>query len=160
MNLTAQDIFEILKEKFGPAVIEYRTEAGEPYIRILHSRTKDVCIFLRDDSRMNFNYLSCLSGVDCSKKYLSAVYHLASTVNRNKVVLKARCTKENPHIQSVSMVWRTADWHEREAYDLFGIIFDGHPDLRRILLPEDWEGYPLRKGYKVQEFYHGMKVPY
>ncbi|MEX0602057.1 MAG: NADH-quinone oxidoreductase subunit C, partial [Bacteroidota bacterium] len=69
-------------------------------------------------------------------------------------------SKEQPHIQSVSGVWGTANWHEREAYDLIGIVFDGHPDLRRILLPYDWEGHPLRKDYKVPEFYNGMKVPY
>ncbi len=81
-------------------------------------------------------------------------------VQKHKIVLKTQCTKDHPYIQSVSAVWGTANWHEREAFDLFGIIFDEHPDLRRILLPDDWEGHPLRKDYKVQEFYHGMKVPY
>jgi NADH-quinone oxidoreductase subunit C len=88
------------------------------------------------------------------------VYHLASVVHNHKIVLKAICTKENPHVQSVADVWGTANWHEREAFDLIGIVFDGHPDLRRILLPYDWEGHPLRKDYKVPEFYNGMKVPY
>jgi NADH-quinone oxidoreductase subunit C len=78
----------------------------------------------------------------------------------DKIVLKASCAKDAPHVASVSLIWGTADWHEREAFDLMGIIFDGHPDLRRILLPADWEGHPLRKDYKVQEFYNGMRVPY
>jgi len=71
-----------------------------------------------------------------------------------------RVPKDNPHVPSVESVWKTANWHEREAYDLIGVVFDGHPDLRRILLPDDWEGHPLRKDYKVPEFYNGMKVPY
>lgn len=78
----------------------------------------------------------------------------------HKIVLKVNVTADDPHCASVEGVWRTADWHEREAYDMFGIIFDGHPDLRRILMPDDWEGFPLRKDFQVPEFYHGMKVPY
>ena len=92
---------------------------------------------------------------------LSVVYHLESIELKHKIVLKVLLQRENPDVQSVSCVWRCADWHEREAYDLIGINFLNHPDLRRILMPYDWEaGYPLRKDYKNPEFYHGMKVPY
>jgi NADH-quinone oxidoreductase subunit C len=91
---------------------------------------------------------------------LGVVYHLHSTSLDHKIVLKTEVTAESPHAASVESVWKTANWHEREAFDLFGIVFDGHPDLRRILLPDDWEGHPLRKDYAVPEFYNGMKVPY
>jgi len=158
--MTPQEIFNILKMKFGDSVLEPKLDAVQPWITIATGKTKDICLFLRDDSEMQFDYLSCLSGVDYSNGTLGIVYHLSSMVLKHKIILKTFCMKENPHVQSVSEVWGTANWHEREVFDLFGIVIDGHPDLRRILLPDDWEGNPLRKDYKVQEFYHGMKVPY
>jgi len=88
------------------------------------------------------------------------VYNLFSMKHRHKIALRVDLPRDNPRVPSVESVWRTADWHEREAYDLFGIHFEGHPDLRRILCPDDWEGYPLRKDYVVQEYYHGIRVPY
>jgi NADH-quinone oxidoreductase subunit C len=78
----------------------------------------------------------------------------------HKIVLKVDVPADHPRCRSVEAVWKTANWHEREAFDLYGIVFEGHPDLRRILLPDDWEGYPLRKDYQVPEYYNGMKVPY
>lgn len=160
MPMTPQEIFDDLKKKFGDAVIEFKLDVQQPWIRIAENTANEICRYLRDDERTTFDYMSCLSGVDYNDGKLGAVYHLTSMVHKHKIVLKAICTKENPHVQSVSDIWGTANWHEREAYDLIGIVFDGHPDLRRILLPYDWEGYPLRKDYKVPEFYDGMKVPY
>jgi NADH-quinone oxidoreductase subunit C len=158
--MTAQEIVDDLKNKFGDAIVEAKLDAPQPWIVVNVGRTNEVCRYLRDDERMKFDYLSCLSGVDYNDGKLGVVYHLASVILNHKIVLKAICTKENPHVQSVADVWGTANWHEREAFDLIGIVFDGHPDLRRILLPYDWEGHPLRKDYKVPEFYNGMKVPY
>jgi len=158
--MTPQEIFDNLKTKFGDAVIEGKLDVAQPWIRIAGDKAKEICTHLRDEESLKFDYLSCLSGVDYNDGKLGAVYHLASMPLKHKIVLKALCTKENPHVQSVAEVWGTANWHEREAFDLIGIIFDGHPDLRRILLPYDWEGHPLRKDYKVPEFYDGMKVPY
>jgi NADH-quinone oxidoreductase subunit C len=152
------ELLDKLKAKFGDAIVEATPEALQPWARVATDRTLDICLYLRDELR--FDYLMCLSGVDYNNGTLGTVYHLWSTTERHKIVLRANCTKDNPHIQSVSQVWGTADWHEREAYDMLGIVFDGHPDLRRILLPYDWEGHPLRKDYKVPEFYLGMKVPY
>jgi NADH-quinone oxidoreductase subunit C len=158
--MTPQEIFDDLKKKFGGAIIEGKLDGPQPWIQVAGNSTKDICQYLRDDERLNFDYMSCLSGVDYNDGKLGAVYHLTSMPHKHKIILKAFCTKENPHVQSVVDVWGTANWHEREAYDLIGIVFDGHPDLRRILLPYDWEGHPLRKDYKVPEFYDGMKVPY
>jgi NADH-quinone oxidoreductase subunit C len=158
--MTVQEILDNLKAKFGDAIVEAKLDAQQPWLRIAENRIREICLHLRDEEQLKFDYMSCLSGVDYNDGRLGAVYHLTSMVHRHKIVLRANCTKENPHIQSVADVWGTANWHEREAYDLIGIIFDGHPDLRRMLLPYDWEGHPLRKDYKVPEFYNGMKVPY
>jgi NADH-quinone oxidoreductase subunit C len=106
------------------------------------------------------DYLDCLSGVDLGKNMLGVTYNLSSITHHHKLTVKVEVSREKPEIHSVSSIWGTADWHEREAFDLFGIVFTNHPDLRRILLPDDWDGHPLRKDYKVPEFYRGMKVPY
>ena len=83
-----------------------------------------------------------------------------STILKHKITLKVSTEKENPEVESVDEIWKASTWHEREAYDMYGIIFLNHPDLRRILLPDDWDGYPLRKDYENPEFYDGMKIPY
>lgn len=159
-RVTSQEIYDNLKAKFGEAIVEVKLDALQPWIKIAPDKTKDIALFLRDEAPFQFDYLMCLSGVEYNDGTLGTVYHLYSMAHNHKIVLRASCTKENPHIQSVSEVWGTANWHEREAFDLYGIVFSDHPDLRRILLPDDWEGYPLRKDYKVPEFYNGMKVPY
>ncbi len=102
---------------------------------------------LKENSETAFDYLFCLTGVDWPT-HLEVVYHLESTKHGHIVVLKARTEdRENPVLDTVCDIWPTAEFHEREAYDLFGIKFNNHPDLRRLLLTEDWEGYPLRKDY-------------
>jgi NADH-quinone oxidoreductase subunit C len=88
------------------------------------------------------------------------VYHLFSTALRHKITLKVDVARHGGTLPTVSDIWHTADWHEREAYDFYGMRFENHPDHRRILLPDDWEGHPLLKDYQVQEFYHGIRVPY
>jgi NADH-quinone oxidoreductase subunit C len=105
-----------------------------------------ICVYLKETSDLAFDSLMCLSGVDRGEN-LEVVYHLYSMPQGHKVTLKAQTPRTDPKVPTVATLWRTADWHEREAYDLFGIVFIGHPDLRRILLSEDWEGYPLRKDY-------------
>jgi NADH-quinone oxidoreductase subunit C len=100
-----------------------------------------------------------LSSVDRAE-HLSVVYLLHSMTHLHKIALRVDVPRATPVVPTVEGVWITAQWHEREAYDLMGIVFDGNRDLRRILLPDDWEGHPLRKDYQVQEFYRGMKVPY
>jgi NADH-quinone oxidoreductase subunit C len=172
-----QEIFSDLKEKFGDAVLELiTTPPFESIITISPLQIADVCLFLRDNVELNFDSLVCLSGVDDAngktiKKEngdnvieggtLSVYYHLESTNFRHKIILKVSAPREDPIVASVALIWRHADWHEREAYDLVGFKFLNHPDLRRILMPYDWEaGHPLRKDYKNPEFYMGMKVPY
>jgi len=158
--MTAQEINEILKAQFGDAVLDGKLEnVPDPFVKVQPERILEIAAFVRSDERLQFDYLMCLSGVDYKGK-LGVTYHLYSMVHRHKFVLKVEVPTETPNIPSVESVWKTADWHEREAFDLYGINFTGHPDLRRILLPYDWEGYPLRKDYQTPEYYNGMKVPY
>lgn len=156
-----QEVADSLKTNFPDAILETKTEGVfDPFAKVAPGRIKDVALFMRDNEEMAFDYLMCLSGVDYGNGKLGVVYNLASMKRGHKFTLKVDVSVEHPRIQSVESVWKTANWHEREAYDLIGILFDGHPDLRRILLPDDWEGHPLRKDYKVPEYYRGMKVPY
>lgn len=174
---TTEEIFTILKNKFGESILELVTaQPVEHFIRVNPIEINSVCSYLRYDEELLFDSLMNLSGVDdangkktadadgtqiISGGTLSVYYHLESTKLRHKLTLKVSTEREKPEVASVESTWRHADWHEREAYDLLGIIFLNHPDLRRILMPYDWEaGYPLRKDYKNPEFYQGMKVPY
>jgi NADH-quinone oxidoreductase subunit C len=155
------EIGNTLKATFADAILATTVDGVfDPFCKVVPDRIRDVALFLRDDPRVACDTLMCLSGVDYTGGKLGVVYHLHSMKWNHKFTLKVEVTVENPHCQSVESVWRTANWHEREAFDLFGIVFDGHPDLRRILLPDDWEGHPLRKDYQVPEYYNGMKVPY
>ncbi len=159
--MNATEIHEKLKQQFTDDVLEFKPDAvTEPYIVVRPERIRDIALFISEDPDLKFDYLMSLSGMDYNDGNLGVVYHLFSMAKRHRMVIKAKVPKDNPQIPSVERVWKSANWHEREAYDLFGIVFQDHPDLRRILLPDDWEGYPLRKDYKVQEYYRGMKVPY
>lgn len=155
--MTAQEIHDKIKSKFPEAVEEFDDSVLQPFLKITPAQLYAVCQFLRDDDELAFDFLSSLSAVDYGET-LGTVYHLFSMEQRHKIVLKTEVAREKPEIASVADLWRTADWHEREAYDLFGIVFKNHPDLRRILLPDDWEGYPLRKDYVEPEEYNGIQI--
>ncbi|AFD06804.1 NADH-quinone oxidoreductase subunit C [Solitalea canadensis] len=162
------DIKRLLTDKFGEAVIVSEQSDGlQPSLTIKPELIAEVCLELRDNEQTYFDFLSCLSGVDYGEEQskIGVVYHLSSIPFKKQLVLKVekafdRNSSKLPSFPTVSTVWRTADWHEREAFDLLGIDFEGHPDLRRILLPDDWEGYPLRKDYKTAETYKGIKIDY
>ena len=102
---------------------------------------------IRNDNDLHLDFLFCVTCVDW-KTHLSMVYHLTSTRHRHSIVIKCKLDRVNPKIETVSDIWRTAEFHEREAYELFGVIFLNHPDLRRLLLPDEWNGWPLRKDYE------------
>ncbi|SMO43489.1 NADH-quinone oxidoreductase subunit C [Solitalea koreensis] len=166
--MTFQEIKNLLIEKFGTEVlIAEQNEGLQPALVINPEFINKVCFELRDNSNTYFDFLSNLSGIDygIDKNKIGVVYHLSSIPYNTQLTLKVekefdRNSAILPSFPTVSDVWRTADWHEREAYDLLGIDFKGHPDLRRILLPDDWEGYPLRKDYKTAETYKGIKIDY
>ena len=159
--MTSEEICHTLHERFGAHILSSHAAAVEPYIVVEASAIHEVGAHLRRDPDMQFDALMCLSGVDYGPdKTLGVVYNLHSTTLRHKITLKAEVPRQDGVVPTVCDLWRTAEWHEREAYDLFGMRFADHPDHRRILLPDDWEGYPLLKDYQVQEFYRGVKVPY
>jgi NADH-quinone oxidoreductase subunit C len=164
--MTIEEIKQILVEKFGNEVIVGEEPGGlQPALLIATGQIANVCLELRDNPKTYFDFLSCLTGVDYGIEAgrFGVVYHLASIPYQTQLTLKisqenSRDLNDLPVFPSVTSVYRTADWHEREAYDLVGIFFEGHPDLRRILLPDDWEGFPLRKDYKTAEFYKGIRI--
>ncbi len=143
-----------LKEKFPDAVLSTNTFRDELTLCIDKGSIVKVSKFLRDDNELAFDFLSDVCGVDRTaldnSSSFEVVYHLYSLKRNHRVRLKVQIPATELKIDTVTSVWSTADWHEREAYDMFGIIFDGHPDLRRILMPDDFEGHPLRKDYPLR----------
>jgi NADH-quinone oxidoreductase subunit C len=121
-----------------------------------------LCESLYKNPSTYFDMLSCITGVDNGPESgtMEVIYHLYSIPFHESLVLKVILSRENPELESVVSVWKTANWLEREVYDMFGITFTNHPDLRRILMPADWKGYPLRKDYKHEEYYRGVKIDY
>jgi NADH-quinone oxidoreductase subunit C len=128
---------------------------GETTIIVPQELILTVCSFLKGWPEGRFDFLADLCGVDRGveeEPRFEVNYHLFSTTKHHRLRVKVQLNEEDMHVQSVTSVWRTANWHERETYDLFGVIFDGHPDLRRILLPEDWQGYALRKDFPLRGY--------
>jgi NADH-quinone oxidoreductase subunit C len=146
-------IAEKIKEEFPEEIIDIKEFRGQVSAALKKDRIVEICRYLHGQPELYFDYLTDLCAVDYlgkKSKRFEVVYHLYSIRHRHRFRLKAEVSESDPAIDSVTPVWVGADWHEREAFDLFGIVFNGHPDLRRILLPEDWEGYPLRKDYPVK----------
>jgi len=128
---------------------------GETTIVVPREYIIEACSFLKTDPDLNFNFLADVCGFDRGPEEeprFEVNYHLFSTTKHHRLRLKVLLNEEDTHVPTVTGVWRTANWHERETYDLFGVIFDGHPDLRRILLPDDWQGYALRKDFPLRGY--------
>ncbi len=138
-----------LQEELAPLAISSSEKFGELTVVIAAERLLEACHFLKH--QLQFERLSTVTAVDRypSEPRFEVVYHLHSVSRNERVRLKCLLAGQNPEIDSVTPVWRSANWHEREAFDMFGIHFRNHPDLRRILMPDDWDGYPLRKDYPV-----------
>lgn len=156
-KLTEQQVFERVKSRFADRKIEYVVAAGDPWMRVEPAAWSDVALFLRDAPDLRFDYLMCLTGVDFGT-HLASVYNLISTKHLHRANVHVEVPRDRPFVPTCEHVWPTANWHEREAYDLLGIKYMGHSDLRRILLPEDWEGFPLRKDYVFPQEYHGIPL--
>ena len=147
-----------IKAAHPDALLPVEDEAR--YLRLNPQGWPAAAQFLRDDPDLHFDFLQCLSGYDPGPgKDLGVAYNLFSLEKRHSLEIRIEAPREGGSIPSVASVWRAADWHEREVFDLYGITFEGHPDLRRILLPDDWVGYPLRKDYETPETYRGIPVP-
>jgi len=156
--LDAATILERLQSIFDEGVAKaHDLEGVDPAIEIVPKAVASVSTFLKSDPALSFDLLLCLSALDL-KEQLGVVYHLFSMRHRHRIVLKCFVPRESPELPTVERVWRGANWHEREAFDMMGIRFRGHSNLKRILCPDDWEGYPLRKDYEQPEFYRGMRV--
>jgi NADH-quinone oxidoreductase subunit C len=174
--MTSADIITALEARFGDRIKSKKLDALDPFAVVAPEDVVAVCRFLRDDPRLRFDLLNCVSGVDYfepdPKKapkagfepHLEVVYHLQSFAHRHRFVLKVNLPRwkddrpgQLPEVPTVTDVWPAADWHEREVYDLCGVWFVGHPDPRRMLLAEDWEGHPLRKDYEFPLEYHGIR---
>jgi NADH-quinone oxidoreductase subunit C len=153
-----------LKEKFPDSILEITEFRNELTCVVRKEDIVPLCTFLKHDPELCFNFLSCVTGVDHLGRNprFDVVYELYSINKNHRVRLKAR-VDEGEDVPSVTSVWSTANWHEREVFDLFGIPFDGHPDLRRILMPDDWEGHPLRKDFSLTKeevmFTHNKNRP-
>lgn len=169
-------LLDRLTKKFGSKISGSNLQAIDPWIEVTPDGLVEVCKFLKDDAELKLDYLNCITGIDYlevdPKKAAKAdfqphtevVYHLSSIVKKHSLVVKVKLPRwkddvpgQIPELPSVNQIWRTADWHEREVYDLSGVWFTGHPNMRRILCPEDWEGYPLRKDYQMPLDYHGIR---
>ena len=166
--MTFEEIVDLLVNRFGEEIIlGANASVIQPFVTISSNSIAEVCQFLRETPGLYFDYLQCVTGIDNGEKAatMEVLYHMTSIPYGHNLVLKVELVRNTndepiPSLPSVSSIWKTADWHERETFDLIGIAFENHPDLRRILMPEDWIGHPLRKDYEVQEVYHGIRVKY
>ena len=163
--MTFPDLVTVLDSHFGSDTFPANTTNFQPYLTVPADRLVELCQFLRDDDRLFFDLLACITAIDngVDINTMDVLYNLTSIPYEHDLMLRVTVPRNTdgrslPPVPSVAHLWRTADWHEREAYDLVGIHFAGHPDLRRILLPTDWVGHPLRRDYQEAEQYHGIKT--
>ena len=153
MTEKLREFVEKLRSKHASWVADVAEAHGEVTIFVPRESIVDACAFLK--SEHGFNMLADLCGCDRGPEEdprFEVNYHLFSTKHHNRLRLKVLLSEDDPHVTTVTTLWKTADWHERETYDLFGVIFDGHPDLRRILLPSDFDGHALRKDYPLRGY--------
>lgn len=174
--MTSAELVSALEEKLPGRIKDKKLDVLDPHVVVEPGNLLEVCRFLREDSRLRFELLNCISGVDYlepdAKKapkagfepHFEVVYHLQSFTHKHRIVVKIVLPRwkdnkagELPEVPSVTGIWRAAEWHEREVYDLSGVWFTGHPELTRILLADDWVGHPLRKDYEFPLEYHGTR---
>ena len=157
--MSSEEIFKALQAQFGEEVIfdfhPVSDKDRDAWMQVAPWEIESVCLHLRDERE--FDYLECVTGVDYPDiQKIVVVYHIYSYSKKERVILKAFLDREDPAMPTLVNVWSVANWNERECFDLLGVLFEGHPDLRRLLLPDDWEGHPLRKDYEEKEDYHGI----
>jgi NADH-quinone oxidoreductase subunit C len=155
--MNAQEIHAKLKTQFGDAVGDLTDGKIDPFVTVKADKIREVCQFAKTEAGLGFDYCEDVTGIDWpARNLIEIVYHLYSLPQRHQIVLKVETDRAWPSVPSVQGVWKAANWLEREVFDMLGVIFVGHPDMRRILLPDDWIGYPLRKDYQEAGGYHGV----
>jgi NADH-quinone oxidoreductase subunit C len=155
--MTVNEMHQRLKDTFGEDVGPLSEPKVDAFCVVKASRIVEVSRFLKKTVGIELDHCNVITGVDYPKRnVIEVVYHLFSYRHRHGIVLKVEADRAAPIVPSVEGVWKAANWMEREAYDLLGVTFVGHPDLRRLLLPDDWQGWPLRKDYAEQGGYHGI----
>lgn len=155
--MNAQEIHSTLKTKFGEAVGPLSEEKVDAFATVKAEAIVDLCRFARDEASLAFDYCEDITGIDWpARNCIEVVYHLFSLTHRHSIVLKVETDRANPSVPTVEGVWKAANWLEREIFDMLGVNFPGHSDMRRILLPDDWVGHPLRKDYQEAGGYHGV----
>jgi len=155
--MTTQQIAQALKDKFGDKILAAFPDDKHPRIHVDAGNWREIAEFILKDPGLQLDWLQNLSGVDyVADGKFGVVYDFYSFELKHIFAVKVYCARDHAHVPSVADLWPAADWHEREAFDMFGIVFDGHPDLRRILCADDWEGFPLRKDYVFPREYHGI----
>lgn len=147
------NLVKIIKEKYGVSILDSFVFRDEATHIIKKDSLIEICRFLKNNSELQFNFLTDIVAVDYfpMKPRFEIIYHLYSIPQKHRLRLKVKA-EDGETIPSVTSIWKTADWAEREAYDMFGIIFEGHPNLKRIYMPEDWDGFPLRKDYPLKGY--------
>jgi NADH-quinone oxidoreductase subunit C len=149
-----QSQLKIVQARFGAEIVEWKEQWGELTVAVKPEAIVRICQFLRDEPRLEHKFLSSVTGVDLGLEAdprFEVVYHLYSLSQHHRLRLKVR-VNEDESVPTVTGVWNAADWYERETYDLFGVEFEGHPDLRRIMMPDDYEGHPLRKDFPLRGY--------
>lgn len=170
---TPEQLADALRSKFGDSAVQEIQEAGsgDGFVVVDGSQIEEILLFLRDDEKFLCSILQVVSAVDYPPKEegeeserkvfdaIEVMYAVQSLIHKHELRLKVRLDRSAPKVPSVTKVYRSANWYERECYDMIGVHFEGHPNHQRILLPPDWVGHPLRKDYEFPEEYNGMKVP-
>ena len=154
-----QDTVDALTENFSDKVIEVYQSSGDTFVRIEADALVKICAFLKE--KQNFVYLTDIAGTDryTSDERFEVIYNIISLKDQVRIFIKVRCDEESPELDSVSSVWKGANWIEREVYDMFGVRFNNHPDLRRIFLPEDFDYFPLRKEFPLLGIQGSIELP-
>jgi NADH:ubiquinone oxidoreductase subunit C len=174
-----EQIADALKQKYPGSVLNVETaHKGDPFLIVKADQLLDILGMLRDDERFSCTLLQCISATDfleikagppeadgtpsaikAQDGRIEVLYALWSYTHRHQILIKVKLDRNHPKVKTACDLWRAANWYERECWDLLGVIFEGHPDHQRILLPPDWVGHPLRKDYVFPDDYNGMKVP-